>query len=213
MKKLTTIITATVAGAALVLGAATAASAYPVGIDPVISVKTTGLVASSVVPVKLNNVQSGAIVQYAVDGRVVANGVGGKTATFRAPGLAGEYTLAARIRSGVETDRTLVTEITVGKIVAGLSAKATASTVKKNAKATITGAAVTAPRSTGFVVVKVQVRTAKTAYQTIKTIRTESNGKYSYSFKLGKGTYAVRIITGDAQFSGAVSNATQVTFK
>lgn len=213
MKKLTTIITASIAGAALVLGAATAASAYPVGQYATVSVKQSGNVAGERIAVGMTNVEPGVNVLYLVGGNIITKAAGDVVTSFQAPSRAGEYLLTGRVLGGSEQGRLSNVKFTVGKIVKSITTKAKAATVKKGAKATVSGTAVTAPKSTGYVVIQVQVRTSKTGYKTIKTIRTDSDGTYDYSFKLAKGIYAVRTVSGDAQFSPATSGSTQVTFK
>ena len=214
MRKLTTIITASIAGAALVMGGATVANAYPSGSSPILVTSKTTATAGSSISAAVLNVVPGTEISYSFAGQEV---VSASSVYLSVPNEAGKYALKATVgpdgqETGSDEGVTKSVTITVGKIVTKITVGASPTKVAKGKKSKISG--VVTPKSSG-IYVGIEYRKYGVAgdYTAIKRVKTTTGGKYAYNLDLPKGTYYVKTTTGDSKYSVKSSTTVKVTFK
>jgi len=214
LRKLTTITIASIAGAALVLGGASVATAYPSTATPtVVTSKTTATAGSSLSAATLN-IKPGTPVSYTLgDYSITSTG----TVFIPVPGLAGKYALTATVGEDNlpegESDEGAVSKktITVGKIVTSISRSASTTKPAKGKSIRVSG--VVTPKSAG-IIVSIEIRkSSDTTYDVYKTAKTTSGGKYTAVVKQPKGKYVIKVTTGDSKYSAKSSAVFTVTFK
>ena len=213
MRKLTTIITASIAGAALVMGGATVANAYPSGSSPILVTSKTTATAGSSISAAVLNVVPGTEISYSFAGQEV---VSASSVYLSVPNEAGKYTLSATVGddgpTGSDDDVTKTVTITVGKIVTKVTVGASPTTVAKGKKTKISG--VVTPKSSGiYVGIEYRKYGVVSDYTSIKRVKTTTGGKFAYNLDLPKGTYYVKATTGDSKYSVKSSTTVKVTFK
>lgn len=200
--------------AALVLSTALFATgisgAQAYGGAPSVSVSDTTPTAGGTVTVTIKKLEPGEKYTLKLDGDTVGSSTA-TTTSFKAPKLAGKYSLVLRITSGEDKSKTSTTSITVGTVLKSVTAT-NKSSVKKNKSLKVSGKI--SSKKSGASISIYYGKSKSGSFKKVGSDSTSSSGAYSDTIKINKkGTFYIKtVVKHDGKFT-SVTKYTKVTVK